>query len=69
MAPQKIGGSHPPCALVLHLLQLQRRPLSAGDLKALYDRRRACYERFADHVVDNNGTVEDTVRAILNMLQ
>ena len=45
------------------------RPLSAGDLKALYDRRRACYERFADHVVDNNGTVEDTVRAILNMLQ
>ena len=50
-------------------LPREGRPLSAGDLKALYDRRRGCYERFADHVVDNNGTVEDTVRAILNTLQ
>ena len=28
-------------------LPREGRPLSAGDLKALYDRRRACYERFA----------------------
>ena len=50
-------------------LPREGRPLSAGDLAALYDRRRACYERFADHVIDNNGTVEQTVQAILDILQ
>ena len=45
------------------------RPLSAGDLAAMYDRRKACYERFADHIVDNNGTVENAVQAILDCLQ
>ena len=50
-------------------LPREGRPLSAGDLAAMYDRRKACYERFADHVVDNNGTVEDTVQAILDCLK
>lgn len=50
-------------------LPREGRPLSAGDLAALYDRRRVCYERFADHVIDNNGTVEQTVQAILDILQ
>ena len=50
-------------------LQREGRPLSAGDLAAMYDRRKACYERFADHIVDNNGTVEDTVQAILDCLK
>ena len=45
------------------------RTLSAGGLAAMYDRRKACYERFADHIVDNNGTVEDTVQAILDCLK
>lgn len=53
----------------LDKLPREGRPLSAGDLAALYDRRRACYERFADHVIDNNGTVEQTVQAILDILQ
>ena len=50
-------------------LPREGRPLSAGDLAAMYDRRKACYERFADHIVDNNGTVEDTVQAILDYLK
>ena len=50
-------------------LPREGRPLSAGDLAAMYDRRKACYERFADHIVDNNGTVEDTVQAILDCLK
>ena len=45
-------------------LPREGRPLSAGDLAALYERRRAQYARFADHVIDNNGTVEDTVRQV-----
>ena len=35
----------------------------------MYDRRKACYERFADHIVDNNSTVDETVQAILESLQ
>ena len=50
-------------------LPREGRPLSVGDLAAMYDRRKACYERFADHIVDNNGTVEDTVQAILDCLK
>ena len=50
-------------------LPREGRPLSAGDLAAMYDRRKACYERFADHIVDNNGTVDETVQAILDCLK
>jgi len=50
-------------------LPREGRPLSTGDLAAMYDRRKACYEKFADHIVDNNGTVENTVQAILDCLK
>ena len=52
----------------LDKLPREGRPLSAGDLAAMYDKRRACYERFADYSVDNNGTVEETVRQIMAVL-
>ena len=45
------------------------RPLSrAGELRAMYETRRAAYARFADHVIDNNGDMDDTVRQILALL-
>ena len=52
----------------LDKLPREGRPLSAGDLAAMYDKRRACYERFADYSVDNNGTVEETLRQIMAAL-
>ena len=36
---------------------------------ALYAARKARYERFADHIIDNNGALDDTVRAILEVLR
>ena len=53
----------------LSKLPREGRPLSAGDLAAMYDKRKAYYERFADYVVDNNSTVDETVQAILESLQ
>ena len=52
----------------LDKLPREGRPLSAGDLGAMYEKRRACYERFADYSVDNNGTVEETLRQIMAVL-
>ena len=52
----------------LDKLPREGRPLSAGDLAAMYDKRRACYERFADHSINNNGTVEETLRQIMAVL-
>ncbi len=52
----------------LDKLPREGRPLSAGDLAAMYDKRRACYERFADHSINNNGTVEETLRQIMAAL-
>lgn len=52
----------------LDKLPREGRPLSAGDLGAMYEKRRACYERFADYSVDNNGTVEETLRQIMAAL-
>ena len=49
-------------------LPREGRPLSAGDLAALYEARRARYERFADLRADNNGTLDETVKKILDML-
>jgi shikimate dehydrogenase len=46
------------------------RPISQrSDLKELYEKRKPRYQRFADYVVDNNGTVEETVNRILNILE
>ena len=50
-------------------LPREGRPLSEGaDLRAMYAAREPLYRRFADHVIDNNGPVEDTVARILEVL-
>ena len=42
------------------------RPLSqAGHLEQMYKIRKPLYERFADNVIDNNTTPEETVQLIL----
>ncbi len=53
----------------LNTLARDGRPLSQNsDLQEMYDKRRPCYERFADVCVDNNGTVENTVAKIMEVL-
>lgn len=45
------------------------RPLSQnGDLSQMYEQRCPCYQRFADLQIDNNGTIEDTVAHIMEVL-
>ena len=45
------------------------RPLSqAGKLQEMYDRRAPLYARFADQIIDNNGTLDDTLKAIKEAL-
>lgn len=51
-------------------LPTEGRPLSqSADLKEMYRIRKPLYERFADVVVDNTGTVEETVKAIKEATQ
>lgn len=46
------------------------RPLSqSSKLSDMYRKRKPMYERFADHQVSNNNTAQDTVSAILNILE
>jgi shikimate dehydrogenase len=53
----------------LDQLPTDGRPLSqAGSLANMYEIRRPMYEAFADHVINNNGTITDTVRAIGELL-
>ncbi len=53
----------------LNLLPKDGRPISLrSDLGELYEKRRPFYERFADVVIDNNGSLEDTVKAVLEVL-
>ena len=49
-------------------LPREGRPLSAGDLAALYDKRRERYAHFADHIIDNNGTLDESVQQIIAAL-
>lgn len=50
----------------LSKLPKEGRPISLGsDLNELYERRRPLYERFGDLAVSNDGTPEETVRAII----
>ena len=50
-------------------LPKEGRPISLrSDLHELYEKRRPCYERFADVVIDNNGSLEATVKAVLEVL-
>ena len=52
------------------LLPKDGRPISLrSDLNELYEKRRPCYERFADTVISNDGTVEETVAAIMEAMQ
>ena len=46
------------------------RPLSqATKLEEMYRVRKPMYEKFADHVIDNNGNPADTVKQILSVLE
>lgn len=50
-------------------LPREGRPLSQNaDLAAMYEARKPRYERFADHAVDNDGPLPDTVQQILDVL-
>lgn len=45
------------------------RPISLkSDLNQLYRKREPMYRRFADAVVDNNGSMEDTVRQVMEVI-
>jgi len=45
------------------------RPLSqSGKLRSMYERRAPLYARFADHCVDNNGTLEETATQIKEVM-
>lgn len=53
----------------LDRLPREGRPLSLqNDLREMYEKRRPLYARFADVVIDNNGALEETVRAIREAL-
>lgn len=48
----------------LHKLPTDGRPLSA-DLDAMYQVRHPLYAHFADRIIDNNGTIENTISQIM----
>ena len=51
-------------------LPIDGRPVSqATSLDALFAARKTRYERFADHIIDNNGAPDETVRAIWEALR
>lgn len=48
-------------------LPTEGRPLSqSGNLKMMYEMRKPMYRQFADFIIDNNGSPEDTVCRILS---
>lgn len=50
-------------------LPTDSRPLSRGNLEEMYHQRVAQYEAFADHIIDNNSTPDETIARILEVLQ
>lgn len=51
-------------------LSTEGRPLSQKTkLSEMYQIRRPLYESFADHVIDNNGSCQDTVKQIISVLE
>lgn len=51
----------------IDLLPKDGRPLSqTGSLHEMYRNRKSLYEHFADYVIDNNGSPEETLSQILN---
>jgi shikimate dehydrogenase len=54
----------------LNRLARKGRPLSLNaDLNAMYASREPLYRRFADAIVSNDGAPEETVKAILEVLE
>jgi len=54
----------------LDKLPTDGRPLSqANRLSEMYAVRAPLYEDFADHIIDNNGTIEETIRQITDILE
>lgn len=54
----------------LDQLATDGRPLSlAQNMADMYAIRKPLYQEFADHIIDNNGTCQDTVRKILTILE
>lgn len=54
----------------LSTLPTEGRPLSqSSKLETMYAQRKAMYQSFADYVIDNNGTPEQTVKSILTYLE
>jgi len=54
----------------IDVLPKDGRPISQkSNLAELYAYRKPFYERFADYIVDNNGSIDDTVSAILEVLK
>ena len=54
----------------LDKLPTDGRPLSqTNDLSQMYRTRKPMYERFADHIIDNDGSLKNTVAAILTKLE
>ena len=53
----------------LDKLPTEGRPISENtDIRALYAEREPLYRRFADASVDNNDTIEETIRRIQNAI-
>ena len=53
----------------IDVLPTEGRPLSQiNNLQSMYDVRRPLYEKFADHIVDNNGSIEQTITRIYEIL-
>ena len=54
----------------LDLLPTDGRPLSQSNrLADLYAIRKPLYDRFADHIIDNNGSVTESVQQIIRKLE
>lgn len=52
----------------LHLLPTSGRPLSQStNIQNLYSARKQMYQHFADHIIDNNATPEQTLSTLLSM--
>jgi len=49
----------------LHLLEREGRPLSGGDLGAMYERRFPLYRRFAGRIVQNDAPAEIVAKNVL----
>ena len=51
-------------------LEQKGRPLSARESPvAMYERRKPCYERFADLRIVNNGSIEEAAEKILSLYE